>query len=76
MTATAGHTLVVTVHAIYAVMGLREHELVDAIATRLALEAVGVVRVVTGHDSFVQDGEMTDRARIAAVRADGLAIRE
>ena len=56
MTATAGNTLVVTVHAIYAVMGLREHELVDAIATRLALEAMSVVRVVTGHDSFVQDG--------------------
>ena len=74
MATTAGDTLVVTVHAIYAVMSLRKHELVDAIPARLALEAVRMVRVVASHDSFIQNGKMADGARVAAVRAYRLAI--
>lgn len=53
------HALVVAVHAVDSLTCLGEDELVDAVATDLAFEAVGVVRIVSRHDSLVKDGKMT-----------------
>jgi hypothetical protein len=61
------HALVVAVHAIYAMAGFRENKLVDSIATNFAFEAMSVIRVVTGHDSFIEDREMTNIAAIGAI---------
>ena len=58
------HTFVVAVHTVDSLASLGEDEFVDAVATDLALEAVGVIRVVAGHDGLVKDGKV---AYIAAV---------
>jgi len=42
--------------------GLGEHELVDTVVTGTAFEAVRVIRVIAGHDGFVEDGLMADTA--------------
>jgi hypothetical protein len=76
MPAAARNARVVTVHAVNALARLRKHELVDAVLAHLALEAVGMVRVVPGHDRFVEDGEVADVARVRAVGADRRAVRE
>jgi len=70
------HTLVVAVHAIYALTGFRENKLVNSIATNFAFEAVGVIRVVTGHDSFIENREMTNIAAIGAIGTYWRAIGE
>ena len=49
------HTLVVTVHTIYALAGLGKYKVVDPILAYFTLETVGVEGVVTSHDSFVED---------------------
>lgn len=59
-----GYSLVMAVHAIDAVTGLGKHELVYAVPTRSALEAVGVVAIVARHDSFVEDRQAADAAAI------------
>jgi hypothetical protein len=61
------HTLAVTVHAIYTLRGFREHEFVDPVLADLALEAMGVIRVVTGHDRLVQYRLLADITVIGAV---------
>ena len=58
------HPLVVTIHAVDALACFGKYEFVDPISANFALETVGVVRVVTGHDSFVKDGEFADIAAI------------
>jgi hypothetical protein len=47
-------------HAINTMAGLGEHELVDTVVTGAAFEAVRVIRVIAGHDGFVEDGLMAD----------------
>ena len=69
MLANFDHAFVVTFHAIYAVAGFGKHELVDAVLADLALEAVGVIRVVAGHDGLVKNGLLADVARVRAVGA-------
>lgn len=66
----------VTLHTVNTMTGLGKHEFVDTIVTRATFEAVGMVRVVTGHDSFVKYGLVTDAAAVRTVGADGLTIRE
>jgi hypothetical protein len=66
----------VTVHAVNTMAGFCKHEFVDTIVTGATFEAVGVVRVVTGQDSFVEDGLLTNATAVWAVGADGLTIRE
>ena len=66
----------VTLHTVDTMTGLGKHEFVDTIVTRATFEAVGMVRVVTGHDSFVKYGLVTDAAAVRTVGADGLTIRE
>jgi hypothetical protein len=61
------HTLAVTVHAIYTLRGFREHEFVDPVLAVLALEAMGVIIVITGHDRLVQYRLLADITAIGAV---------
>lgn len=70
MTTNLCHAFVVTVHAIYAVTGLCEDEFVDSVVANLALEAVGVIRVVARHDCLVEDGLLAYVAVVAAICAD------
>ena len=62
MAPTAGDALVMAFHAINTMAGLGEHELVDTVVTGTAFEAVRVIRVIAGHDGFVEDGLMADTA--------------
>lgn len=68
------HAIVVAVHAVYAVACFCKNELVDTVVADLALEAVGVVRVVASHDCLIEDGLVADVAVVAAVGTDGGAI--
>ena len=61
---TAGDALMVTVHAVNTMAGFCKHEFVDTIVTGATFEAVGVVRVVTGQDSFVEDGLLTNATAV------------
>lgn len=76
MATNFGHAIVVAVHAVNAVTCLCEDELVDSVVADLALEAVGVIRVIAGHDGLVEDGLVADVAIVAAVCADGGTIGE
>jgi hypothetical protein len=62
MAPAAGDALVMAFHAINTMAGLGEHELVDTVVTGTAFEAVGVIRIIAGHDGFVEDGLMADAA--------------
>ena len=55
------------VHAIYALARLGKNEFVNPILTHFALEAVGMVRVVTSHDSLVKNGLPADVAAVGAI---------
>lgn len=70
------HPLIVAVHAVDALTGLCEDEFVDPVLTHFALEAVSMVRVVAGHDGFIEDGKTADVATVGAVGAYWRAIRE
>jgi len=60
----AGDALLVTLHAVNTMTGFGKHEFVDTIVTGTTFEAVGVVRVVTGHDGFVKDGLVTNATAV------------
>ena len=70
------HTLVVAVHAVDALTRLREDQFVDSVLAHLALETMSVVRVVTSHDSFVEDGLFADIAAVRTVRTYRRSVRE
>lgn len=74
MTADFCHPLVMAVHAVNAVTGLGKDELVDSVAADLALEAVGMIRVVSSHDRLVENGLLADVAVVAAFCTDGGAV--
>lgn len=76
MATDLGHALVVAGHAVYALAGLGEDELVDAVVADLALEAMGVVGVIAGHDGLIEDGLLAYVAVVATVGTDGRAIGE
>jgi len=44
-----------TVHAVYALTCLGEDEFVDTIVADLALEAVGMIGIISSHDSLVEN---------------------
>lgn len=58
MAPTAGDALIMAFHAINTMAGLGKHELVDTVVTGTAFEAVRVIRVIAGHDGFIEDGLM------------------
>lgn len=58
------YPLIVTVHTIYALACFGEYQLVNPISANLALETMRVIRVITSHDSFVEDGKFADIAAI------------
>jgi len=70
------HALVVAVHAVYALTGFCEHKLVDSVAADLAFEAMGMIRVVASHDSFIENGEMTNVATVGAIGTYRRAVGE
>jgi len=74
MTADLCHALVMAAHAVNAVTGLGKDELVDSVVADFALEAVGVVGVVSRHDCFVENGLLADVAVVAALCTDGGAV--
>jgi len=76
MTSNLGHALVVAGHTIYSLTRFGENQFVDTIATYFALEAMGVIRVVTSHNSFVENGLLADVAVVTAICTDGGSIRE
>ena len=67
MTTATCDALVMAIHAINALTRLGENELVDPVLADLAFEAVGMVGIVTGHDSFVENGLPTDVTAVGAV---------
>lgn len=74
MTSNLCHALIMAVHTVYAVTGFGKDQLVYAVVADFALEAVGVIRVVSCHDGFVEDGLLTDVAIVAALGTDWGAI--
>ena len=64
MSPAAGNALVVAVHAVDTLACLREDELVDSVLAYLALETMGMVGVVAGHDGLVEDRLLADIAAI------------
>ncbi len=62
MAPAAGNVLVMTFCVINPEAGLGEHKLVDMVVTGMTFEAVRVIRVIAGHDSFIEDGLMADAA--------------
>jgi len=68
------HAFIVAVHAVDSLAGLCENEFIDAVAADFTLEAVSMIRVVAGHDSFVEDGEATYVTAIGTVCADRRAV--
>jgi hypothetical protein len=62
MAPAAGDAQVVAPHAIDTMTGFGEHELVDTVVTGTTFEAVRVIRVVAGHDRFIEDGLMANAA--------------
>lgn len=61
-------------HAVYALAGFCKDKLIDSVLADFTLEAMGVVRVVTSHDSLVEYGEVADIAVIRTVGANGRTI--
>jgi hypothetical protein len=49
-----------TAHTINALTGLGEDELVNPVLAYFTFEAMGMIRIVASHDSFVEDGKVTD----------------
>jgi hypothetical protein len=74
MTPHLGHAFVMTSHAIDAMTGLCEYQFTDSVMTTSAIQAVYVVPVVSGHDSFVNNGLVTDSTIERTVGADWGAI--
>ena len=63
-------------HTIDALAGLGEHQFLNALLADLAVEAMGMVRIVAGHDRLVEDGLAADVATVRAVRTHRGAVRE
>ena len=70
------HAVVMTLHAVDALTGLGEYEVVDPVLADFAGEAVGVEGVVAGHDGLIEDGLVAEAAVVRAVGAYGRAVRE
>jgi hypothetical protein len=63
----ASDALVMEFHAINTMAGLGKHELVDTLVTGTAFEAVGVIQIIAGHDSLVEDRLMADATFVQTV---------
>lgn len=74
MLSNANHPLVMALHTVDSAAGLGEDKLIDTVFANLALEAVGVIRVLACHDRLVENGLLADIARVGAIGADGGAV--
>lgn len=68
------HTVIVAPHAIYTLASLCKDKLVDSVLAYFTFEAMGMVRIVASHDSFIENGEVADVAVVRTVGANGRAI--
>lgn len=68
------HAFIMALHTIYALACLGKNKFVDSILAYFAFEAMSMIRVVTSHDGFIENGEVTDVAVIGTVGADWGAI--
>lgn len=75
MTATPGNTFIMAVHTIDTLTGLCEHKFVYTFLADLAVETVGMISIVTGHDGFVENREAADIAAVGTVGAYGGTVR-
>lgn len=66
MATASCNALIMAVHAVDALAGLGENELVNPILADLALEAVGMIRVFTSHDSLIEDRLLADVTAVGA----------
>ena len=64
MPSASSDALVVTVHTIYSLTCLSKDKFVYPVAANFAFEAMGMIRVIAGHNGFVEDGKFADVARI------------
>jgi hypothetical protein len=71
-----GDPRIVAIHAVDPLGRLGKDELLYAVLADLALEAVSVIAVVTGHDCLVEDRLPAHVAAVGAVGADRRAVRE
>lgn len=63
------HTLVMAIHAIYTLAGFGKDQLVNAVFADFAFETVGMIGIIAGHDSFVEDRFTTYAAAVGTVGA-------
>ena len=70
------HSLIVTRHTIDPLASLGEHQLVYSLLADATVEAMGMIRVFSGHDGLVEDRQPTDVAAVGAVGAYGGAVGE
>jgi len=70
------HAIAVAIHAIYALTGLCEDELINAALTNFAFETVSMIWIVSSHDCLIEDGEMADVAIVRAICTYWRAIGE
>jgi hypothetical protein len=56
MSSDFDHTITVAVHTVDPLTGLGENELVYPVLANLTFKAMSVVRVVSCHDSLVENG--------------------
>jgi hypothetical protein len=48
------------VHAVNSLRSLGEYEFINTALADFALEAMGMVGIITGHDGLVENGELAD----------------
>jgi hypothetical protein len=68
------HAFVVAIHAVYALTCLSEDEFVDTVVADLALEAVCMIGIVTGHDSLVENRKLANVAAVRTICANRRAV--
>lgn len=69
------HALVVTGHAVDGLTSFGKDEFVDSVITDLAFETMSVVRIISGHNGLVKDGQTTNTTAVGAIGANGGAVR-
>lgn len=69
------HALVMAVHTVDSLTRLCKHELVYTRFANFAFETMGVVRIISGHDSFIQNGQIANIAAVGTVGTDRGSVR-
>lgn len=70
------HAIVVTTHAIDALACFSKDKFIDTIVANFALETMSMIRVVSCHDSLIENRQTTNIATVRTVGTDGRTIRK